>query len=132
MTYKRNQIEEAIARLFDPNCQHPSSDLRMRIRRLLELDRAAGRKIRSKDAVLRTLPDDCVVTSPPNFGLPSGSQVSLSLMPRPDRPIAYEKCWASLNPSECAVVLTRRPGLCRSQLGLTFGIANILGRTHAQ
>jgi hypothetical protein len=50
MTYKRNQIGEAIARLFDPNCQHPSSDLRMRIRRLLELDRAAGRKVRSKDA----------------------------------------------------------------------------------
>jgi hypothetical protein len=50
MTYKRNQIEEAIARLFDPNCQHPSSDLRMRIRRLLEFDRDAGRKVRSKDA----------------------------------------------------------------------------------
>jgi hypothetical protein len=50
MTYKRNQIEEAIARLSDPNCQHPSSDLRMRIRRLLELDRAAGRKVRSNDA----------------------------------------------------------------------------------
>ena len=50
MTYKRNQIEEAIARLSDPNCQEPSSDLRMRIRRLLELDRAAGRKVRSKDA----------------------------------------------------------------------------------
>jgi hypothetical protein len=50
MTYKRNQIEEAIARLSDPNCQHPSSDLRMRIRRLLELDRDAGRKVRSKDA----------------------------------------------------------------------------------
>jgi len=50
MTYKRNQIEEAIARLSDPNSQHPSSDLRMRIRRLLELDRAAGRKLRSKDA----------------------------------------------------------------------------------
>jgi hypothetical protein len=49
-SYKRNQIEEAIGRIFDPNCHKPPSDLRTRIKRLLELDRSMGRKIRSKDA----------------------------------------------------------------------------------
>ena len=49
MPYKRNQIEEAIARIFDPNCREPQSDLRTRIKRLLELDRSMGRKVRSKD-----------------------------------------------------------------------------------
>jgi hypothetical protein len=39
MSYKRNQIEEAIARIFDPNCKQPPSELRTRIKRLLELDR---------------------------------------------------------------------------------------------
>ena len=50
MTYKRNQIEEAIAHIFNPNCQEPSSELRTRIKRLLELDRSMGRKVRSKAA----------------------------------------------------------------------------------
>jgi|GraSoiStandDraft_17_1057272.scaffolds.fasta_scaffold116227_3 hypothetical protein len=50
MSYKRNQIEEAIARIVDPNCQEPSSELRTRIKRLLELDRSIGRKLRSRDA----------------------------------------------------------------------------------
>jgi hypothetical protein len=50
MSYKRNQIEEAIARTFDPNCQEPPSELRTRMKRLLELDRSIGRKRRSKDA----------------------------------------------------------------------------------
>jgi hypothetical protein len=50
MSYKRNQIEEASAHIFDPNCKKPSSELRTRIKRLLELDRAIGRKLRSKDA----------------------------------------------------------------------------------
>src|SRR5262245_60214010 len=49
LSYKRNQIEEAIARIFDPNCTEPPSDLRTRIKRLLELDRSMGRKVRSKD-----------------------------------------------------------------------------------
>ena len=49
MPYKRNQIEEAIARIFDPNCEKPPSELRTRIKRLLELDRSIGRKLRSKD-----------------------------------------------------------------------------------
>jgi hypothetical protein len=65
--------------------------------------------------VLRTLPDDCVVTSPLYFGLASGRQVAPSLMPRPGCLIAYEKCWALLNPSECGpkghrfLFLSRRP-----------------------
>jgi cytochrome c553 len=50
MSYKRNQIEEAIARIFDPNSKEPPSELRTRIKRLLELDRSIGRKRRSKDA----------------------------------------------------------------------------------
>jgi hypothetical protein len=49
MSYKRNQIEKAIARVFDQNCETPSSELRTRIKRLLELDRSIGRKVRSKD-----------------------------------------------------------------------------------
>ena len=50
MSYKRNQIEEAIARIFVPNCEEPPSELRTRIKRLLDLDRSIGRKLRSKDA----------------------------------------------------------------------------------
>ncbi len=50
MSYKRNQIEEAIARILDPNCRKPPSELRTRIKRLLDLDRSNGRTIRSKDA----------------------------------------------------------------------------------
>jgi hypothetical protein len=50
MPYKRNQIEEAIARIFAPNCAKPPSELRTRIKRLLDLDRSIGRKLRSKDA----------------------------------------------------------------------------------
>jgi hypothetical protein len=50
MSYKRNQIEEAIARIFDPNCDNPPSELRTRIKRLLELDRSMGRKRGSKDS----------------------------------------------------------------------------------
>jgi hypothetical protein len=49
MPYKRNQVEEAISRIFDPNCEKPLSVLRSRIKRLLELDRSMGRKVRSKD-----------------------------------------------------------------------------------
>jgi hypothetical protein len=47
--YKRNQIEEAIARLFDPNSEAVPTDLRTRIKRLFELDRSLGRSLRSKD-----------------------------------------------------------------------------------
>jgi hypothetical protein len=50
MSYKRNQIEEAIARIFAPKSEEPPSELRTRIKRLLDLDRSIGRKPRSKDA----------------------------------------------------------------------------------
>jgi hypothetical protein len=50
MSYKRNQVEEAVARTFNPDCKKPSSELRTRIKRLLELDRSIGRKPRSKNA----------------------------------------------------------------------------------
>jgi hypothetical protein len=49
MSYKRNQIEEAIARILVPNCEKPPSELRTRIKRLLDLDRSIGRKLRSKE-----------------------------------------------------------------------------------
>ena len=49
-SFKRNQIEHAIARIFVPNCERPPPELRTRIKRLLELDRSVGRKVRSKDA----------------------------------------------------------------------------------
>ena len=35
MSYKRNQIEEAIARIVVPNCEEPPSELRTRIKRLM-------------------------------------------------------------------------------------------------
>ena len=50
MSYKRNQIEEAITRIVVPDCEEPPSELRTRIKRLLDLDRSIGRKPRSKDA----------------------------------------------------------------------------------
>jgi hypothetical protein len=49
MAYKRNQVEEAIAHIFVPNCEKPPSELRTRIKRLLDLDRSMGRKLRSKN-----------------------------------------------------------------------------------
>jgi hypothetical protein len=48
MSFKRNQVEEAIARISVLNYQKPPSELRTRIKRLLELDRSMGRKLRSK------------------------------------------------------------------------------------
>jgi hypothetical protein len=50
MSYKRNQIEEAITRILAPDSEKPPSELRTRIKRLLELDRSIGRKLRSNDA----------------------------------------------------------------------------------
>ena len=47
--YKRNQIEEAISNVLEPRSQAPSSDLRTRLKRLLETDRALGRAPRSVD-----------------------------------------------------------------------------------
>jgi hypothetical protein len=50
MSFKRNQIETAIAHMYDPGCQEPPPELRTRIKRLLELDRSRGRKLRATDA----------------------------------------------------------------------------------
>jgi hypothetical protein len=50
MSFKRNQIEMAIARMYDSSCREPPPELRIRIKRLLELDRSRARKLRSTDA----------------------------------------------------------------------------------
>lgn len=39
MSYKRNQIEAALSRLFDPKSKAVRAELRTRIRRVFELDR---------------------------------------------------------------------------------------------
>jgi hypothetical protein len=48
MAYKRNQIEEAISRVFGEKSANPSSGLRTRVKRLLDLDRSLPRSSRSK------------------------------------------------------------------------------------
>src|SRR5262245_10190919 len=40
MRYKRNQIEEAISHLLEPQSSRPTPGLRTKLRRLLETDRA--------------------------------------------------------------------------------------------
>jgi hypothetical protein len=47
--FKRNQVEEAIASVLEPGSAKPSSEMRTRLRRLLETDRALGRSKRSSD-----------------------------------------------------------------------------------
>jgi hypothetical protein len=47
--YKRNQIEEAISRISEERAAAPSSALRTRLKRLLEMDRSLGRNRRSAD-----------------------------------------------------------------------------------
>jgi hypothetical protein len=49
MLYKRNQLEEAFSGLLEPKARRPSSELRTRLKRLLEIDRALGRSPRSSD-----------------------------------------------------------------------------------
>jgi hypothetical protein len=49
MSYKRNQIEDAITGISISKYEKPPPELRTRIKRLLELDRSIGRKLRSKD-----------------------------------------------------------------------------------
>jgi len=49
MPYKRNQIEEAISAVLEPRASEPSSELRTRVKRLLEADRALGRDPRSSN-----------------------------------------------------------------------------------
>ena len=50
--YKRNQIEEAISRIFEEHSGKPSSELRTRLKRLLETDRSLGRNRRSANPEL--------------------------------------------------------------------------------
>src|SRR5271163_1365368 len=40
LEYKRNQVEEAIARLLEPKSPKPTQGVRTRVKRLLEADRA--------------------------------------------------------------------------------------------
>jgi hypothetical protein len=47
--FKRNQVEEAIAFVFEGGSAKPSSELSTRIKRLLDTDRGLGRKRRSAD-----------------------------------------------------------------------------------
>jgi hypothetical protein len=47
--FKRNQIEEAIAGVLEPGSAEPSSEMRTRLKRLLETDRRLGRSKRSLD-----------------------------------------------------------------------------------
>ena len=49
LEYKRNQVEEAISRTFGEQSARPSSELRTRLKRLLETDRSLGRNSRSAD-----------------------------------------------------------------------------------
>jgi hypothetical protein len=47
--YKRNQVEEAISGVLEPRSREPTTELRTRLKRLLETDRALGRAPRSAD-----------------------------------------------------------------------------------
>jgi len=49
MWFKRNQVEAAIGRRLEPGSTKPTSELRTRLKRLLETDRALGRNKRSGD-----------------------------------------------------------------------------------
>jgi hypothetical protein len=49
LEYKRNQVEEAISRAFGEQSARPSSELRTRLKRLLDTDRSLGRNSRSAD-----------------------------------------------------------------------------------
>jgi hypothetical protein len=47
--FKRNQVEEAVGRMFDPNARERSPELRTTIKRLLQADRARGRNTGDRD-----------------------------------------------------------------------------------
>ena len=47
--YKRNQIEEAISAVLDPQSGQPTAELRTQLKRLLDTDRAGGRQSRSRN-----------------------------------------------------------------------------------
>jgi hypothetical protein len=50
--FKRNQVEEAISHVLEPPAPEPTSDLRTRVKRLLDTDRALGGDQRSNDPKL--------------------------------------------------------------------------------
>jgi hypothetical protein len=50
LAFKRNQVEEAISGVLEPHSEKPTSELRTRLKRLLDTDRALGRSPRSTDA----------------------------------------------------------------------------------
>jgi hypothetical protein len=52
LQYKRNQVEEAVSGVLEPKSHGPTSELRTRLKRLLETDRALGRTARSSDPEL--------------------------------------------------------------------------------
>jgi hypothetical protein len=47
--FKRNQLEEAVALVYEPGLAKPSSEIRTQLKRLLETDRSLGRNKRSSD-----------------------------------------------------------------------------------
>jgi hypothetical protein len=47
--FKRNQVEEAISRMLEPRSREPTSELRSRMKRLLETDRGLSRATESAD-----------------------------------------------------------------------------------
>jgi hypothetical protein len=49
LEFKRNQVEEAISGVLEPGLERPSPELRTRLKRLLETDRALGLAPRSPD-----------------------------------------------------------------------------------
>jgi hypothetical protein len=49
LAYKRNQVEEGICRVVEPDAGEPTPELRTRLKRLLDTDRALGRSPRSSD-----------------------------------------------------------------------------------
>jgi hypothetical protein len=49
LAYKRNQVEEGICRIVEPDAGEPSPELRTRLKRLLDTDRARDRSPRSSD-----------------------------------------------------------------------------------
>jgi hypothetical protein len=51
-SYKRNQVEQAIGLVLEPRSHEPSTELRTRLKRLLETDRAHGRNTRSSNPEL--------------------------------------------------------------------------------
>lgn len=49
LKFKRNQIEEGISHMLEPGSREPTSELRSRMKRLLETDRGLGRATDSAD-----------------------------------------------------------------------------------